>query len=78
MLGDPIVAKYDNDYTLLTDIDTYVLTEKPDSDCRFKVSVKVGYYGNGGLLVPEYLEIEMDQGAAIIKLLEDHQVEVSA
>jgi len=74
MLGDPIVTKYDNDYLLLSDATTYILTEKPDSDCRFKVSVKVGYYGQGGLLVPDYLEIEMDKGAVVLQLIDDHYV----
>lgn len=73
--GDPILDQYKaGKFILLEKQKEYVLTEKKQGDCRFKVEVLVGSYGQAGLVVPKWMMVTMDEGKVVVQLLENHRV----
>ena len=77
LLGDPVVEEYKSgEFELLTKAKLYTLSEQKKGDCAFEVEVQIGDYGNGGLIVPKYLRVTLNNGKTVVQFNDDHQFEV--
>jgi len=76
-LGDPIVEKYaSGEFGIVKKAELITVSEQSNGSCAFKVEAQISDIGKGGLLIPKYLRVTLDQGNVIVNFTENHQLEV--
>jgi len=77
LLGDPVVEQYKaGDFSILTKAKLVTLSQQARGKCAFKVEVQIGDFGEGGLIVPKYLQVTLDNGQTVVQFNDNHQINV--